>query len=161
MLALGLAWSAGPGCLIGSPVAAISGEPYGMTRDDVRAIQGKRGHIWSGAPGFAVVDILFAAVLDTAFLPFALIVWGIKALASDEGDEDGHDEDQPHTHGGGEPHTHGEGGEPHTHSEGGEPHSHGEGSEPHTHGGDEPGHTHPRKAPAGQDDGGRGDPAPD
>ena len=135
MLALGLV-CAGPGCLIGSPVAAISGEPYGMTRDDVRAIQGKRGHIWSGAPGFAVVDIVFAAVLDTAFLPVSLLIWGIKALASDDEGDDDHDEGQPHTHG--------EGGEPHTHGEGDQPHTHGEG-----------------QAPAAQDGGERESPAPD
>lgn len=85
--------------MIGSPLAAVSGEPYGMTVDDVRAMQGKRGRIWSGAPFFAAIDIPFAAVLDTAFLPFSLLVWGIKSLGSDdEGDHD-HDHDHGDGHG--------------------------------------------------------------
>lgn len=69
-----------PGCLMGSPLAAISGEPYGMVIDDVKAISGKNGRIWSGAPVAAVLDIPLAFVLDTAFLPISVIVWGIKAL---------------------------------------------------------------------------------
>lgn len=88
MLVVGLTVGGPAGCLIGSPVAAISGEPYGMTIDDAKSLQGKKGRIWSGAPFFAAVDIPFAAVLDTAFLPISLLVWGIRALASDEGEDD-------------------------------------------------------------------------
>ena len=80
-----------PGCLLGSPMAAFSGEPYGMTVDDVRALQGKRSAIWYGAPVFAVLDLPVAFVLDTALLPIALVVWVIHAIAGDEHDhEDGH-----------------------------------------------------------------------
>jgi uncharacterized protein YceK len=72
---------AAPGCLMGSPLAAISGEPYGMVIDDVQAIRGRSGRIWSDAPFAAVIDIPFAFVLDTAFLPVSAIIWSIKAIA--------------------------------------------------------------------------------
>lgn len=78
------------GCVLGSPLAAFSGEPYGMVIDDVKALQGRNGRIWSKAPFFAVIDIPFAAVLDTAFLPISCIMWLI--LPSDHEDSD-HDED--------------------------------------------------------------------
>jgi uncharacterized protein YceK len=89
---VGLLIVAVPGCIMGSPLAAFSGEPYGMVIDDVKAIQGKRGRIWSGASFFAVIDIPIAAVLDTAFLPISLIVWGIKELATPSGDRRREDE---------------------------------------------------------------------
>lgn len=97
----------GPGCILGSPVAAFSGEPYGMTRDDASAIGGERWPIWGGHPVMAAIDIPFAAVLDTAFLPIALIMWGITSLA-DGGDGHGHG----HGHGDGH---HGDGEHDHAH----------------------------------------------
>jgi uncharacterized protein YceK len=76
-----------PGCLLGSPLAAISGKPYGMTRDDIKAISSKkRGPIWSGAPVFAAIDLPFAFVLDTAFAPIALPIWALSS-DDDEGDD--------------------------------------------------------------------------
>ena len=97
-LVLALALAGSPGCLIGSPAAMVAGEPYGMTRDDVAAIGGRKGRIWSGAPVFAAIDLPFAAVLDTAFLPFSLIVWGIKALSGSDDHDAGHtDEGHQHT----------------------------------------------------------------
>jgi uncharacterized protein YceK len=111
LLVLALTLGGPAGCLIGSPVAAVSGEPYGMTVDDVRALQGKKGRIWSGAPIFAGIDLPFAFVLDTGFLPISLVVWGILWLASDEeeGDDHGHDHGEgTHDHGDG-PHSHAEG----------------------------------------------------
>lgn len=97
-LVLALALLAQPGCLIGSPAAMIAGEPYGMTRDDVSALGGRKGRIWSGAPVFAAVDLPFAAVLDTAFLPITMIVWGLKALAGSDDHDAGHgDEGHQHT----------------------------------------------------------------
>jgi uncharacterized protein YceK len=114
-----------PGCIFGSPVAAFSGEPYGMTRDDVSAMGGKRGPIWGGRPVLAAIDLPFAAILDTGFLPIALIFWGLSALV---GGGDEHD----HGHGGGRGYSHDDEEEEHTHDDGSE-HSHGDGSEPHTH----------------------------
>jgi len=76
-----------PGCLMGSPAAAVAGEPYGMVVDDVKALQGKKGPIWAAAPVMAAFDLPLAACLDTAFLPIALIVWAIKALAGADDDE--------------------------------------------------------------------------
>src|SRR5690606_20732818 len=103
----------GPGCILGSPVAAFSGEPYGMTRDDASAIGGEHWPIWGGHPVMAAIDIPFAAVLDTAFLPFALIFWGITAIGDDGGDG-GHDHE--HDHGDGEyDHHHGDGEYDHAH----------------------------------------------
>ena len=88
-----------PGCIMGSPLAAISGEPYGMVRGDVRALSGKKQAIWAGAPLFAAIDLPFAAVLDTAFLPISLLVWGIKALGDDDPEPDDHDHGQGrHSH---------------------------------------------------------------
>ncbi|RMG16810.1 MAG: YceK/YidQ family lipoprotein [Planctomycetota bacterium] len=84
VLALCLSLAVGPGCILGSPLAAVSGEPYGMVRDDVKALQGKNGPIWAGAPFFAALDLPVAFCLDTAFLPLALITWGIYALGEDE-----------------------------------------------------------------------------
>lgn len=80
-----------PGCVIGSPLAAFSGEPYGMVIDDVRALQGRNGRIWSQAPAFAVIDIPFAFVLDTGLLPISAIMWLI--LHAGESDDD--DDDEP------------------------------------------------------------------
>lgn len=125
LLVLALTLGGPSGCLIGSPLAAISGEPYGMTVDDVRAVQGKRGRIWSGAPVFAVIDIPFAAVLDTAFLPISLVVWGIGALAGSDEDDHDHDDEDGHTHGEGE-------GDTHTHADG-QTHSHPPAGDGHTH----------------------------
>jgi uncharacterized protein YceK len=82
-----------PGCIVGSPLAAITGEPYGMTIDDVKALQGRNGRIWSSAPFFAAVDIPFAAVLDTAFLPISLLMWGILTLAGG-GDHHSYDDEE-------------------------------------------------------------------
>ena len=79
-----------PGCIVGSPVSAISGEPYGMTRDDVGAIGGKKRPIWGGHPVAAAIDLPFAFVLDTVFLPISLLIWGIKALAGSDDRDDGH-----------------------------------------------------------------------
>lgn len=79
-----------PGCIVGSPLAAFSGEPYGMVIDDVKAIQGRNGRIWSGAPAFAVFDIPFAAVLDTGLLPISCLMWLILH-AGEGGDDDDYD----------------------------------------------------------------------
>lgn len=87
-LALSAPLFLGKGCLIGSPVAAFSGEPYGMTRDDVDALGGRRSAIWGRAPWAAAIDLPFAFVLDTGFLPISLLVWAIVALAGG-GDEHG------------------------------------------------------------------------
>ena len=83
-LLLALSLIVTPGCILGSPLAAFSGEPYGMVIDDVEAIQGRKKRIWSGAPAFAVIDIPFAFVLDTGLLPISLIMWGILALGGDD-----------------------------------------------------------------------------
>lgn len=91
----------GPGCLLGSPLAAFSGEPYGMTIDDIGALGGKNGKIWSDAPVLAFFDLPIAAVLDTALLPFSLIMWGILSIGGGDDEEDhghGHDHDDGHTH---------------------------------------------------------------
>lgn len=125
----------GPGCVMGSPVAAFSGEPYGMTRDDVAAIGGDRWPIWGGHPVMAAIDIPFAAVLDTAFLPIALIVWGLSSLAGG-----GEDPDHGHSHGRGDDHDHGHGDEPHSHDDR-HHHSHGDGYSHSHEGGDRP-HEH-------------------
>lgn len=109
-LAVALALS--PGCILGSPVAAFSGEPYGMTIDDAEAIGGERWPIWGGHPVMAAIDIPFAAVLDTAFLPISLLFWGISALGDggDDGHGHGHDDhghaDDGHSHDDGEDHGH-------------------------------------------------------
>lgn len=87
-----------PGCVLGSPMAAFSGEPFGMTVDDVRALQGKRSAIWYGAPFFAAIDLPFAVVLDTAFLPISLVAWTINAIAGDDDDDHDHDHDHGHGH---------------------------------------------------------------
>jgi uncharacterized protein YceK len=139
-LTLTAAVALAPGCIFGSPVSAFSGEPYGMTRDDWSAIGGARPPIWGGHPVFAAMDLPFAFVLDTGFLPIALIVWGIKALG--DGDDD-------HDHGPGADHTH-EGDADHDHQPDDEQvapardplqHLHGDGYQ-HTHeGGDLP-HSH-------------------
>ena len=84
-LGLAVALLATPGCLIMSPVGAFSGYPYGMTIDDVEAIQGKKSPLWGGHPVMAAIDLPFAAVLDTAFLPIALLMWGVRALVGDGG----------------------------------------------------------------------------
>lgn len=77
-----------PGCLLGSPLAAIGGEVYGQTRDDITAVTtDKKGPIWSGAPVFAAIDLPMAFVLDTAFLPISLIAWAIVSASDDDGDE--------------------------------------------------------------------------
>ena len=60
---------------MGSPLAAISGAPFGMVIEDVKALQGKKGKIWSGAPVLAALDIPLAFVLDTAFLPISCLTW--------------------------------------------------------------------------------------
>jgi uncharacterized protein YceK len=78
-----------PGCLLGSPLAAISGEPYGMVIDDVKALSGKNGRIWSKAPFFAAIDLPIAFCLDTALLPLSLPIWGIMALIGDEEEDRG------------------------------------------------------------------------
>lgn len=87
-LALAGTLALGPGCIIGSPVAAFSGEPYGMTIDDIDAMGGAKKPIWGGRPVLAAIDLPFAAVLDTAFLPIALIFWGISALVGGGSDPD-------------------------------------------------------------------------
>ncbi|MCO5170146.1 MAG: YceK/YidQ family lipoprotein [Planctomycetes bacterium] len=103
-LVLTCALTLAPGCIIGSPVAAFSGEPYGMTIDDIDAIGGEKKPIWGGRPVLAAIDLPFAAVLDTAFLPIALLFWGISALVGGGSDPDHghghrHDDDEPdHTH---------------------------------------------------------------
>ncbi len=107
-LLLALTLVALPGCLLGSPLAAFSGEPYGMVRDDIKAIStNKKGPIWRGAPVFAAIDLPIAFVLDTAFLPIALPIWAILSVGED--DEDWIDEDasqgRAHDHGG-TSHTH-------------------------------------------------------
>jgi len=122
---LALVLAGQPGCLVGSPLAAISGRLYGMTRDDVAAIRGTdKNAIWKGLPALAVIDIPFAFVLDTGFLPIALIFAGFDLLIGDE--DHGHgtgpgqhthddekdadeDEEKPHTHEDGTTHTHGAG----------------------------------------------------
>lgn len=117
-LALAASLLVTPGCLIGSPVAAFSGEPYGMTVDDWMALGGRKGRIWSDAPVFAAIDLPFAFVLDTAFLPISLIMWGITAAAGPSADYDDddheHDDHDDHEHEHGRRHSHG-GGEPHEH----------------------------------------------
>jgi len=99
-----------PGCLVGSPLAAFSGEPYGMVRDDIKAISGQNGPIWAGAPAFAVFDIPLAAVLDTAFLPISCIMWLILHAGEDDDDDDfdDYEERKPrrHRHEDGTVHTH-------------------------------------------------------
>lgn len=99
-----------PGCLIGSPLSAFSGEPYGMVRDDIKAIDGQNGPIWSGAPAFAVFDIPLAFVLDTAFLPISCLMWLILHAGEDDDDEefDDYEERKPrrHRHEDGTVHTH-------------------------------------------------------
>lgn len=97
-----------PGCLLGSPLSAIAGEPYGMVRDDIKAItSNKKGPIWRGAPVFAAIDLPMAFVLDTALLPISLPIWAI--LSAGEEDEDWVTEDasqgRAHDHGG-TSHTH-------------------------------------------------------
>ena len=82
----------GPGCLLGSPLAAFSGEPYGMTIDDIGALGGRNGKIWSGAPVLAFLDLPLAAVLDTGFLPISLIMWGILSISGAGGDDGDHDD---------------------------------------------------------------------
>src|SRR5688500_14237309 len=104
-LTLTVAVALAPGCIFGSPVAAFSGEPYGMTRDDWSAIGGARPPIWGGHPVFAAIDLPFAFVLDTGFLPISLLIWGIKALG-DGKDEHDHGEDADHTHEGDADHDH-------------------------------------------------------
>ena len=101
-----------PGCVVGSPLAAFSGEPYGMVRDDVRAIGGRNGPIWAGAPVFAVIDIPFAFVLDTGLLPISGIMWLILH-AGEDAEEEGfgeeeYDDGKPrrHRHEDGTVHTH-------------------------------------------------------
>jgi uncharacterized protein YceK len=138
-----------PGCIFGSPIAAFSGEPYGMTRDDWSAIGGKRQPIWGGHPVFAAIDLPFAFVLDTGFLPISLIVWGLKALG-DGGEDDGHG--HGHSHGEGEDHSHDDD-DADDHEHGAEPegegpqaarddlHSHGDGYQ-HRHEGGHLPHTH-------------------
>ena len=134
-----------PGCILGSPVAAFSGEPYGMTRDDWDAVGGARRPILGGHPVLAAIDLPFAFVLDTGFLPIALIVWGIKALG-DGGDEHDHGPDADHTHDGDEDHDHvpdeeeapapAAARDPDLHMHGdGYQHSHDGGAEPHSHDG--------------------------
>lgn len=119
-LALAASLLVTPGCLIGSPVAAFSGEPYGMTVDDWMALGGRKGRIWSDAPVFAAVDLPFAFVLDTAFLPISLIMWGLTSAADpseddyDDEEDAAHDEDHEHEHEDGTHHSHGDG-EPHEH----------------------------------------------
>ncbi len=118
---LALVLAGQPGCLVGSPLAAISGRLYGMTRDDVAAIRGTdKNAIWKGLPALAVIDIPFAFVLDTGFLPIALIFAGFDLLIGDEDhghgtgpgqhthdDEDEEkDEEKPHTHEDGTTHSH-------------------------------------------------------
>ena len=73
-----------PGCVIGSPLAAVGGKPYGMTSDDVQAIRGERDAFWSHAPILAGLDLPFAAVLDTALLPLALVMWAIDEDPDEE-----------------------------------------------------------------------------
>ncbi|MGE0711551.1 MAG: YceK/YidQ family lipoprotein [Planctomycetota bacterium] len=87
-LALVLCAALTPGCIVGSPLSAFSGEPYGMTIDDVHALQGRKTAIWAEAPFFAAIDIPFAAVLDTGFLPIAAIMWLILPSHSDDEDVD-------------------------------------------------------------------------
>jgi len=102
-LLLAAALVVGPGCVLGSPLAMISGEPYGQTIDDLDAIGGrKKGPIWGGAPVFAAIDLPFAAVLDTGFLPIALMIWGLKQLGSDDRDHHHGPGDHDHVHGDGE-----------------------------------------------------------
>lgn len=83
------------GCLIGSPVAAFTGHPYGMTIDDVEALSGEEDAFWSHSPVFAAIDLPFAAILDTALFPIAGLIWLVKeALGLDgEGDEEDRDVD--------------------------------------------------------------------
>ncbi len=99
-----------PGCLVGSPLSAFSGEPYGMVRDDIKAIDGQNGPIWSGAPAFAVFDIPLAFVLDTAFLPISCLMWLIlhAGEGDDDEDTDDYEERKPrrHRHEDGTVHTH-------------------------------------------------------
>lgn len=99
-----------PGCLVGSPLSAFSGEPYGMVRDDIKALSGQNGPIWSGAPAFAVIDIPFAAVLDTGLLPISLIMWLILHAGGGDDEEEGeaYEERKPsrHRHEDGTVHTH-------------------------------------------------------
>ncbi len=101
----------GKGCLIGSPVAAFSGEPYGMTRDDVDALGGRRSAIWGRAPWAAAIDLPFAFVLDTGFLPISLLIWAIVALAGDDDHGDEHDDEYDHDHRDGRDHGHDHDGE--------------------------------------------------
>lgn len=135
-LLLSLAVAVAPGgCIIGSPSAAISGEPYGWTVEDWRGATGDRKSAWRDHSVLAAIDLPFAAVLDTALLPISLILMGIFALADGDEDEEGrHDHgDGPHTHDGDEDHTHDEGGrEVHSHGEGYQ-HSHEDGARPHSH----------------------------
>lgn len=74
-----------PGCIIMSPVGAFTGHPYGMTIDDVEAMQGKKAPLWGGHPFLAAIDLPFAAVLDTALLPLSLPMWGLRVLIGDDG----------------------------------------------------------------------------
>lgn len=81
-----------PGCLIMSPVGAFTGAgPYAMVIDDIEAIQGKKAPVWAGRPVLAGIDLPFAFVLDTAFLPIACITWFFAWLAKDDRDADGDD----------------------------------------------------------------------
>jgi len=81
-----------------------------MVRDDIKAIDGQNGPIWSGAPAFAVFDIPLAFVLDTAFLPISCIMWLILHAGEDDDDEefDDYEEQKPrrHRHEDGTVHTH-------------------------------------------------------
>jgi uncharacterized protein YceK len=125
LLALTLTVALAPGCIIGSPSAAISGEPYGWTVEDWRGLTGDRRSAWRDHSVLAAIDLPFAAVLDTAFLPISLIIWGLSAAFG------GGDEGEAHDHGDGM-HTHDDDDEGHTHAPAGELHSHGEGYQ-HTH----------------------------
>ena len=90
LLVLALALVTTPACaIVGSPYYAFQGEPYGMTRHDLDPLEGSglkggRGH--AGALFLMPVvvlwllDLPFAAILDTALLPISGPIWAIRQL---------------------------------------------------------------------------------
>ena len=97
-ITLACALALGPsGCLLGSPVAAFSGEPWGMFRDDIDALSGKKAPIWGGNPVAAAIDLPFAFVLDTGLLPISGLIWLIRLPFGGGGHSHGHG-DGDHDH---------------------------------------------------------------
>lgn len=104
--------SSTPGCLVCCPLAVVSAEPFGQTADDVYAIKDKsrrwedapdfvdgiRGRYrpyWEDHPVLAALELPFAFATDLAFLPLAIVAWGIHGLTSDSGSSNYYDPSPP------------------------------------------------------------------